>query len=206
VLILGVIAAASKAMHYDALADVADGLLGGHSAQGKLEIMEDSAIGAFGATAVAFSVVAQGAALTGVVQNTAWYAIIVGCVVARASASVALWTLPAAREIGLVAPLVGRPRAGTVLVALLGVLALGALGFVVVGNDFSSIALTRVPFAAWPAHQIRGFVACLVGALAAGFILPRLLARPIKGITGDVVGASILITTGFCFAVAALFG
>jgi adenosylcobinamide-GDP ribazoletransferase len=206
VLILLVIAGASKAMHYDALADTADGLLGGDSPESKLDIMDDSAVGAFGVTIVAFSIAAQSAALTGIVQTTAWYAIVVGCVVARFSAAAALWTLPAARKDGLVAPLAGRPRAGTVALALVWLLALGALGFVVVGENFSSVGLSAVPFSGWPAHQVRGFITCTVGALAAGLVLPALFARQVKGLTGDIVGATIILTTTFTFAVAALLG
>ncbi len=206
VIMMGVLIASSKAMHFDALADTADGLLGGDSPESKLEIMDDSAVGALGATVVAFSIAAEGAALTGIVQVTAWYAVIIGCVVARFAASVALWTLPAARKTGLVAPLTGRPRAGTVVLGAVFVLALGLLGFFVVGENWASITISAVPFAAWPHNQVQGFVASLVAALAAGLVLPRLLARPVHGVTGDIIGATVVLTTLFCFAVASLFG
>ncbi len=206
VLILGVLIAASKAMHFDALADTADGLLGGDSPQRKLEIMGDSAIGAFGATTIAFTILAEGAALTGIVQSAAWYAIVVGCVVSRFCAAVALWTLPPAKETGLVAPLTGRPVASTVTLALLSTAALGLLGFVVVGPGWSGVGLSSVPFAAWPPSHVWGFAACLVGALVAGLVIPRLLSRQVGGVTGDIIGASIVLTTVSCLAVAALFG
>jgi adenosylcobinamide-GDP ribazoletransferase len=206
VLILGAIVATSKAMHYDGLADTADGLLGGDSPERRLEIMDDSAVGAFGVTVVAFSIAAQSAALTGIVQTTAWYAIIVGCVVSRFCAAAALWTLPAARKGGLVAPLAGRPRVGTVALSMAWLVALVAIGFVVVGEDFSSVGFSGVPFSAWPPHQLRGFVWCTLGALAAGLTLPALLARPVKGLTGDIIGSTIVLTTTFTFAVAALLG
>ena len=206
VIILGVLAAASKAMHYDGLADTADALMSGKPPATKLEIMEDSAVGAFGATAVAFAIAAQSAALSGIVQTTAWYSIIIATVVARFGVAVAAWTLRPAREKGLGAPLTGRPSAGTAALACLTTAALGLLSFVRVGDDWRWIALASSPFAGWPVHQAQGFVASLAAALLAALVLPRLLARPVRGVTGDILGATIVLTTLLTFAAAALFG
>jgi adenosylcobinamide-GDP ribazoletransferase len=205
-MILAVLIAASRAMHYDAIADTADAVLGGSTPERRLEIMEDSAIGAFGATAVAFIIAAQGAALTGIVETVAWYAIIIGAVLARFGAALAFWSIEPAREHGLAAPLAGRPRAGTVVVALLFVAALAALPFVVVGEKWTSITLVTSAFAGWPAHQVQGFWACLITGAVSMLAFPWLLSRTVRGITGDIVGASIAATMMMVLIAGALFG
>ena len=64
--ILGVAASVvlTGALHEDGLADVADGFGGGFSRERKLEIMRDSRIGAYGATALMLSLALRAACLT----------------------------------------------------------------------------------------------------------------------------------------------
>ena len=206
VMILAVLIVASRAMHYDAIADTADAVLGGSTPERRLEIMDDSAVGAFGATAVAFVIVAQAAALTGVVETVAWYAIVIGAVLARFGAVLALWAIKPARDRGLAAPLAGRPKAGTALIAVAFVVALALLPFVGVGEKWSSIALATTAFAGWPAHQVQGFWACLVIGAVAMFAFPWLLSRTVRGVTGDIIGASIAATMMVVLIAGALFG
>jgi adenosylcobinamide-GDP ribazoletransferase len=206
VIILGVLIAASRMMQFDAIADAADGLLGGSDPEERLAIMDDSGVGAFGATMVAFAVAAEGAALTGIVQTTAWYAIVIGSVLSLFGASIALWTIPPARTTGMVAPIAGRPAVTTVLVALAFVAALALLPFVRVGDEWTSISVGAMVFGGWPSYQVQGFFACLVVGTGAMAGFPRLLARPVNGITGDLVGASIALTMLLTLATGALFG
>lgn len=206
VIVLGVLVGMSRMMHFDAVADAADGLLGGATPERRLEIMDDSSVGAFGATMVAFTIAAEGAALTGIVQTTAWYAIILGTVLSLLGASLALWTIRPARDTGMVAPISGRPTVGTVAIALVGTAALAALPLVRVGEDWTSVSVGLAPFAGWPPSQVQGFFACLAVAAIAMVVFPRLLARRVGGITGDLVGASIALTLVLTLATGALFG
>ena len=206
VTMLVVAAGASRLMHLDALADTADGLLGGHTPRRRLEIMRDSSVGAFGAAAIALSVAGHVAALSAVLQATAWYAFVVAAVAARLGASVAMWTLPPARADGLAASAARRPRAVDVAVAAALAAALMLLTFVAVQDGTWHVTFSAIPLAGWPAHQIRGFVACVVAGAAAATILPRALARPIGGVTGDIAGASIELATLIALGAAALWG
>ena len=62
-LAIAALAASTGALHEDGLADVADGFGGGATRERKLEIMRDSRIGAFGATALALSLILRTGAL-----------------------------------------------------------------------------------------------------------------------------------------------
>ena len=87
-LAVGAGVAASGAMHEDGLADVADGFGGGASVEGKLEIMRDSAIGAFGACALILSLLLRIGALAALAQHGALAAAVVlaaGAGVSRAA-------------------------------------------------------------------------------------------------------------------------
>lgn len=206
VIILGVLVAATRLMQYDAIADAADGILGGSDASQRLEIMDDSSVGAFGATMVAFTIAAEGAALTGIVQTTAWYAIMLGAVLSNFGAAFALWTIKPARKTGMAASVAGRPEATTVLIALIFLAMLGALPFVLVGQDWTSIALTSGPFKGWQGYEVQGFFVCLFVGAVAMFGFPQFLARRVGGITGDILGASMGLTMIIVLAAGALFG
>ena len=47
-LLLAALAAATRALHLDGLMDICDGVFGGHTRERRLEIMQDSRVGAFG--------------------------------------------------------------------------------------------------------------------------------------------------------------
>ena len=159
-------------LHEDGLADTADGFGGGATAERKLEIMDDSRIGTFGAAALVFSILLRVAALSGIAAFGPWraaLALVAAEAVSRA-ALVRLWhELPAARLGGL-AHETGPPDQQAMLVALV-------LAAVIV-------ALTVIPTA--------GFVAAVVAvllAIAASFAFTRLTAHEIGGRTGDTLGA-----------------
>ena len=142
------------------------------TAERKLEIMDDSRIGTFGAAALVFSILLRVAALSGIAAFGPWraaLALVAAEAVSRA-ALVRLWhELPAARLGGL-AHETGPPDQQAMLVALV-------LAAVIV-------ALTVIPTA--------GFVAAVVAvliAIAASFAFTRLTAHEIGGRTGDTLGA-----------------
>lgn len=103
------------AMHEDGLADSVDGLWGGWSRARRLEIMQDSHIGAFGVIALILSLAARWAALWllfAVGGATALAAIVTAAAVSRAAMPAVMWALPNARGAGL-SKGVGRPNMRT---------------------------------------------------------------------------------------------
>jgi adenosylcobinamide-GDP ribazoletransferase len=66
--------AVTGALHEDGLADTADGFGGGATRERKLEIMRDSRIGAFGAVALALSILIRVAALAAALKGGFWNA------------------------------------------------------------------------------------------------------------------------------------
>lgn len=170
--VVGVWAVATRLLHWDGLADVADAYLAPERAD-RLSIMRDSSIGAFGAFAVAFVLLLQVASLAGLVERGVWLAIAVVPAFARLSATFGAWFGRPARPDGLGASVVGRPRIGAVIPALVAC-AVCTVGLVAQDVGFGSL------------------IAGVGVLLAAG--VPHLLARRFGGVTGDVLGASVLVT------------
>jgi adenosylcobinamide-GDP ribazoletransferase len=159
-------------LHWDGLADSADGLWGGRDPAKRLEIMRDTRLGAYGTTVLVLTALLQAATAASVLARGAVWVLVTAPVLARASVSLAAWTLPAAREDGLGVTAVQQPSVYAVVVA-----ALAVFGLLVLGH----LTAPRVPF----------FATLVVGSLA-GIFLPRLFARQVGGMTGDLFGATIL--------------
>lgn len=168
------------ALHEDGLADVADGFWGGSSASRRLEIMQDSRIGTFGALAVTGDVLLRAALLVPLELADVARVLVAGHVIGRSAPLVlALW-LPPARAGGLGARL-GRPQRGGIVLALLTVL-----------------VSTLVAAGVWA-------VVPLLAAGAAVAVIGWSARRRIGGYTGDVLGAGVLaVNLAVAAAVAAL--
>ena len=119
------LAAATGALHEDGLADVADGFGGGATVPSKLEIMRDSRIGAFGATALALSLILRVGALAAALRGGLWGAaasMVLVAAVSRAGALMPLAFLDPARSdgagaaAGRLAPAAFAAACGTALV------------------------------------------------------------------------------------------
>jgi adenosylcobinamide-GDP ribazoletransferase len=172
VLIAAVLAVVADAiitgmLHFDGLADAADGLLPHLSRERRLDIMRMPDVGAFGIVAVGLVLVARVAALS---ARPADVALIAGlwCASRTVVAAAPAW-IPYAREDGLASSMLtsraaGWPALALVPAAVLAVLAIGLPG----------IAATA---------------AVVVGATAV-----LLVARSkLGGFTGDVLGAAIVV-------------
>jgi adenosylcobinamide-GDP ribazoletransferase len=182
VLVVVVWALLSRLLHWDGLADVADGYWGSHDVTRRLEILSDSHIGAFGATAVALVAVLEVVAI-GSVLGTHESPVLLVPVFARFSATAAAWLGKPAREGGLGRSVMGRPSAGALAV--------------------SGTVLALAVATAWTGFGIAGVVLAALG-LALAFGVPHVLALRFGGVTGDVMGASVLITEVLLFAAFAL--
>jgi adenosylcobinamide-GDP ribazoletransferase len=155
-------------LHYDGLADAADGLLPHASRERRLEIMRGPEVGAFGIAAVGAALLLRTAALAGqpadiVLLAGLWCA-------SRTVVAVAPALLPYARDQGMASPLLARPPQLAVACALAPAAALALVG-----------------------AGFQGLVAIVGIAVGAAAVLAFARHR-IGGFTGDVLGATIVVS------------
>ena len=165
-LLVALDALVTGALHYDGLADTADGFFGAADRVEKLAIMRDSRTGNFGVLALILSVGLRAAALAAIgTGGRVAAALVAGHAVARGFLPLVLRALEPARADGLGAA-AGRPEAA---------IAWLAAGLAV------PIALVALDFGT---GLVALLAAALVMALGAG-----VAQRQIGGYTGDVLGA-----------------
>jgi adenosylcobinamide-GDP ribazoletransferase len=165
--------AATGALHEDGLADTADGLAAGGSAERRLSVMRDSRIGAAGATALALSIVLRVAALSAIVEKSPVLAaavLVAAEAAARAAALAPMALLAPARTDGI-GVAAGRPSRPALVVASCVAAALAVILLILFGNVAAAFA---------------GLLAAAVAAL----VVVRTAARSFGGSTGDVAGAA----------------
>jgi len=104
------------ALHEDGLADCADGLGGGGSKERRLEIMKDSRIGAFGATALVLAMIARWSGFEALTETGLFAAMIAIGAASRLPMVLAMFLIPPARDTGLSAG-VGLPPPASVIAA-----------------------------------------------------------------------------------------
>jgi adenosylcobinamide-GDP ribazoletransferase len=183
VLAVAVLAAGSRGLHLDGLADLADGLGSRRPAEQALEIMKRSDIGPFGVVTLVFALLIQVAALAQAqALGRGPAAVVAAAVAGRLSLTWACRRgVPAARGSGL-----GAMVAGTVHPVIPAAVTLAVLA------------------AAYPFGPVI-MVAVAVG-LAASLAVSIWAVRRLGGITGDVLGALVEITVTVCLAVTAVRG
>jgi adenosylcobinamide-GDP ribazoletransferase len=166
--IVGSWALVSRFLHWDGLADTADAVWGANDSVRRLEIMRDSRTGSFGSLAVTLVAIGQILAVTAVVASGDWWALAAAPVLGRFAASAALWTIKPARDEGLAAGLARREGLGAWIIAI------ALCAYVLVAPTPERLVLSAL-----------GFSVALLG--------PRIMARSVGGITGDILGASVLL-------------
>nr|WP_294518643.1 adenosylcobinamide-GDP ribazoletransferase [uncultured Rhodopila sp.] len=165
------VALMTGALHEDGLADTADGFGGGATPARKLEIMRDSRIGSYGALAVLLSVVLRVSAIAALGQ-------------------------PGAVAVGLIlAGMLGRSGMILLLVLLRPARADG-LGASVARPPFWSVAagLGLSVAASFALLPVRPALAAVVLGAGASLVLARMAVVRIGGYTGDVLGATEMVT------------
>jgi adenosylcobinamide-GDP ribazoletransferase len=183
VLAVAALAAGTRGLHLDGLADLADGLGSRQPAGRALEIMKRSDIGPFGVVTLVLTLGVQVAALAQAEAAGRGPAATVAAAVAGRLALT--WAcrrgVPAARGSGL-----GAMVAGTVHPAVPAALTVAALA------------------AACPFGLI--IAAGVAAGLAVSLALTALAVRRLGGITGDVLGALVEVSAAACLVVTAIRG
>lgn len=174
-LLVGLTAWLTRAIHLDGLADTADGLGSGRPAERALEIMKRGDVGPMGVVTLIVVLGLQAASAGELLQRPwGWLAVASALAASRGALAIAArHGVPAARRDGL----------GAVFASSVPTLAAAALWagigavLVVVG------VLQGSPW--W-----QGLLAALAGAAAAGYLVWA-ATRRLGGITGDVLGAAV---------------
>jgi adenosylcobinamide-GDP ribazoletransferase len=176
-LVIGADAALTGALHYDGLLDSADGLLPHLPRERRLEVMREPTVGAFAVVTALVVVLLRWSGLAALRPSVLLLTVLWAA--SRALAALALALLPAARPGGLASGFASGPAAALLPGAAL-VVAGGAALFV---SD--------------------GAVAVL-GAVVGGGAVLALSMRRIGGVTGDGLGAAIVVaeTVGLIVAAA----
>lgn len=155
------------ALHEDGLADSADGLFGGATAERRLEIMKDSRIGSYGTLALISVLLGIHASLYDLLEAGKWPAILAAVTLSRAPMAVLMAWLPNARTGGL-SSAIGRPGTRAAAIAVILALGIGAI------LTMDLLLMARMVLGA-------ALVTGLVGLVA---------LRRIGGQTGDILGAT----------------
>lgn len=173
----------TRGMHWDGLADVTDAWWGGATPERRLEIMKDTNVGAFGTAAVSFAAIWAVVASAPLLERGELMPFLVVPAVARMAASFAAWFGTPARASGLGHAVMGRTSLSSFMWASLAEIICWFLGYL-----------------AWGWWGL-GFV--IAGEFVA-LVVPHLIAGRMGGVTGDVMGASVLLTELALYALAAV--
>jgi cobalamin 5'-phosphate synthase/cobalamin synthase len=165
VLLVALDALLTGALHFDGLADTADGFGGGKDREDILRIMRDHSIGSYGGTALALLVALKVAAYTALLQRHYWFrAMVLIPAIGRWSILLLTAALPYARQTPSVVRRMGKSSLvwGTLTVAV-------------------ALAASQI----WRAGAAAG------AAIAVSICFGAYCRRRIGGITGDTLGANV---------------
>ena len=183
-LVVAVLAAVTRGMHLDGLADTADGLGCGGGRQRALEVMRDGWAGPFAVVVLVLAVVLQASALAALLAADRWLAVVLAVTAGRVAFA---WCcrrgVPPARPDGLGAVVAGTQPPAVPL----------GWGIVLLGG-----ALAAVPSRPW-----QGAAAVLLAAAAVEG-LSRHTTHRFGGLVGDVLGAASETATTVFLVVCAL--
>lgn len=163
----------SGAMHEDGLADMADGFGGGHDAESKIRIMHDSRIGTYGVLGLTLTVAIRiGLYMTCLGIFSGWDLVLFMAVLQAAGRFQPVVQLAAFRVSphASLAQLTGRPGAARLAVAAV-------------------ICLLPMIWLLGPVVS----ASMIIPALALAIWTGQLATRHVEGLTGDVMGATVVL-------------
>jgi len=190
-LVLALAALLTRGLHLDGLADLADGLGSYRSPEQARAIMKAPDVGALGLAAVVLVLLVQVAALTACLSaGRGGTALLVALVAGRVAATAACRVgIPAASRSGLGALVAGTVPRWTPPVLAAATALLGAVALAVESGTGPHLAQPAV---------------AVTAGLAVAALVQRHAVRRIGGITGDVLGALVEVTTTVVLIVLAL--
>lgn len=169
----------TRGFHLDGLADLADGLGGGYTPERRLEIMKDSATGAFGTLALVLALLVKTSAIFSLIAAKNWLVLATVPALSRFAIVVCAYKSSCARPGGLA-------KAGVEYIT---------------GGSVIAAALFAAVFAL-PAG-LRQAPILLPAAAACGLLVRTLANRSLGGVTGDVLGSANEIAEIVLFTLAA---
>ena len=160
-LLVATLALGSRFLHLDGLMDVCDGVLGGHTAERRLEIMRDSRVGAFAVAGAGCALLVKYGALASLLDNelhAVWPLLLLFPTLSRWTMTLLLTAFPYGRRQGIGTAFAsgGRPWLPTLLALLTALsvaIAVGGPGGVAILAGASALALL---FGYWTARQLGG--------------------------------------------------
>ncbi|MDO9108350.1 MAG: adenosylcobinamide-GDP ribazoletransferase [Coriobacteriia bacterium] len=183
-LVVAISAVLTRFLHWDGLADLGDAWWGGATKARRLQIMADSHVGAFGVATVVLVAVTQVACVSTLLTHGGFgIALFAAPVFARMAATFGSWLGTPARPGGLGASVMGSPGVTEIAIATLGLgIAAAFMGY---------------------EHGVAGWVwsGCAFVVAAA---VPHICAQRVGGVTGDVLGASVLVSETIVLFAAAM--
>lgn len=174
----------ARFMHWDGLADVADAWWGGSTPQQRLEIMSDTRVGAFGVTAVVLAAIGGVTGLATLIGTLGLgMAVFAVPVFGRTAIVFSAWLGRPAKPDGLGSLVIGKPSLAAIVIAIAGV----------------AVACAAVIVE----HGTIGALWC-AGALVLSAGIPHVIALRMGGVTGDVMGASVVLSETAALVLGAL--
>ncbi|MFE0749509.1 adenosylcobinamide-GDP ribazoletransferase [Gordonia sp. NPDC058843] len=182
VLVVVLIAAATRGMHLDGLADTADGLGCYGPPERVTEVMRSGTVGPFGVATLVLTLAVQATGFAALADESRWYEIAFAIALGRLGAVIGTRrSLEPAHPNGFGALVAGTQRTSVVVWLLLALAATVPLGLSPNGFDGGHLEAATV---------VRGVMVVLCVAAFAWWFT-RHCARRMGGMSGDVLGATI---------------
>jgi len=162
VLLVTLDALATGALHFDGLADTADGFGGGKTREDVLRIMRDHAIGSYGALALATLVALKVTAYAELLKESDWIAVILAPTLGRWSILLLTATLPYARPAA--SPIEGMGKRSLIWGTLVILAAIVAASSTRAWIALAAVALVTAAFGFYCRRRIGGITGDTLGA------------------------------------------
>jgi adenosylcobinamide-GDP ribazoletransferase len=162
----------TRALHIDGLADMFDGLMGGHDHESRLAIMKDSRIGTAGVLGIVFVLLLKYLCLNNLFNSEKAAALYTALTLSRWSQTLMAFEGNYGREEGMAKAFVGHLR--TSGFAYASIVAIGLTAFVIAQEEARAVFL---------------ILSAIIGVVLFTLFSRWYFARKLGGVTGDVIGA-----------------